>query len=133
LTPSRSQISVTARVVDWYLCTHHRRPSNVGTIATFSDPGQVGHFAVTVEEYERGDAAALFKLLVAVTMFQRRQDAQILRILRSLTRQEVASLTDASHLLRRAAGSRCDALQSNHQLLAWCDLDKHPWTKAGVW
>lgn len=125
-TPRRAQIAATRRVLGWYEERYHGRPWNLGALETFTRRSTVGYFAVSVRALRRGDDAAFFRLLIAVAMFQRRQDQQILRILRGLTAAEVAALTDPRRLLARADGTPCACLRSAAALHDDCDLTKTP-------
>lgn len=90
----------------------------------FCDPEKVGHFAVTPRELEAGDGGALFRLLIAIAMFQRRQDVQILRILRAQSASRVRELTNSRTLLRLADQGRCPHRRTNEALVSRCDLSK---------
>jgi hypothetical protein len=98
----------------------------------FFDRGKVGPFAITQRAFERGDGRALFKLLVAVAMFQRRQDVQILRILRGMARRDVREVCDAGRLQALVDGARCPLLRTNVDLISRCDLGKDLDTKTGI-
>ncbi len=98
----------------------------------FFDQSRVGALAARPADFRAGRPAALFKVLIAATMFQRRQDTQIMRILRGLspgTAREVGSL---GRLARLAASSPCPHLASNAALISRCDLRKDPVTKEGT-
>ncbi len=130
--PTPSQIAKTSTVVEWYLRLYHGRRHNLGTLDTFTDRRIVGHFAVSAEAIRRETSSALFKLLIAVTLFQRRQDQQVLRILRGMSREDVSDLTDIKRLLRRCDATRCVCLRSTAALHDQCDLTKNPVTKRGM-
>lgn len=130
--PSRRQIDATRAVVRWYLRLYFDTPHDPGVTARFCDPAVVGARAIDPAQLRLGDPAALFRLLVATTMFQRRQDQQILRILRSTPSEDVRDLSDPQVLLTAAERSGCPALASNYSLIAACDLTKDPETKRGV-
>lgn len=129
--PSRSQINLARLITRWYLERYHGTDADVGVAAMFCDPARVGHFAVDREALAAGDGEALFRVLVATTMFQRRQDAQILRVLRGISRDDAAELTDARRLIALADESACDHLRDNAALLGECDLGKDPATREG--
>jgi hypothetical protein len=118
------QRRVTHAVVAWYLRLYHRTGDDPGVEATFCDPAKVGAFSVTRRGLRRGDPEELFRLLVATTMFQRRQDQQILRILRSLPAARVKELTDPARLLRHVDAGACPHMASNAALQGTCDLTK---------
>lgn len=92
----------------------------------------VGSFAISPRAFKSGNGDALFKLLIAVSMFQRRQDVQILRILRGMRQRDVKEICDATRLLAFVDASKCRLLRTNAALAAQCDLSKDPTTKAGV-
>lgn len=130
--PSRRQIDATSAVVRWYLRLYFDTPHDPGVTARFCDPAVVGAWAVDAAALRAGEPDALFRLMVATTMFQRRQDQQILRILRATPLAAVQDLSDPRLLLAGAERSGCPALASNDALLGTCDLTKDPKTKLGV-
>lgn len=122
----------TRAAVKWYLETHYGQPGDPGTIDVFCSPSRLGAFAVRRDALLAGDGTALFQLLVAITMFQRRQDVQITAILRSLGPEQAADLTDQHRLLSLVDASRCANIKSVQTLISSCDLAKHPLTKEGT-
>lgn len=131
LGPSRAQVAATSAVVRWYVATHFGSSDDAGVTMMFCDPQRVGSFAVTPEAIAAGDGAALFKLLVTTAMFQRRQDVQILRILRGIKRRDALELTSARRLLRLVDRAGCEHAASNEALQGACDLSKDPTTRIG--
>jgi hypothetical protein len=111
-------------VTAWYLRTHFETHADPGVLRMFLDPARVGAFAVTREELRVRDASALFRLLVATTMFQRRQDQQILRVLQRVSRHDVEEMTVPGELLRLIDECRCQHVKRNDALIAICDLTK---------
>lgn len=122
----------TSAVVRWYLRLHHRTVDDPGTARTFRDRRKVGAFAVSADAVRSGDSDALFRLLIATTMFQRRQDLQIMRILRSLSEAQVAQLTRPKLLLALVDEKTCPQMGSTSALHNACDLAKDPATKEGT-
>jgi len=100
-------------------------------IGMFCDATRVGAFAVDRDALRAGDGRALFRLLVTTAMFQRRQDVQILRILRGIGDADAAELTDSNRLLRLIDEGKCAHLRSTVALHSTCDLGKDPVTRAG--
>jgi hypothetical protein len=129
--PRAYQVAATKAVVRWYLDTHFRRPSDPGVIDMFCDPSRVGPFAVEPHAVRTGDARALFRLLVATSMFQRRQDVQILRILQGMGRADAAEISDAGRLLAHVDNGECAHMRTSQSLAQACDLDKDPSTRTG--
>lgn len=126
-----SEIAATKAVVRWYLEHHFRRASDPGVLAMFCDPARVGAFAVDCRALKAGDAAALFRLLVATAMFQRRQDVQILRILQGIAPHDASELTNATTLLQLVDEGRCAHMRTTVALADDCDLAKDPHTRLG--
>jgi hypothetical protein len=125
------QVRRTRAVTRWYLETHRGRSGEPGTPEMYSNPAAVGSFAVSLEDLRRGEPGALFRALVVTAMFQRRQDVQIMRILRGISPADAEELSDQRSLLQLAEGARCPHLRSNAALLERCDLGKDPVTKRG--
>jgi hypothetical protein len=97
----------------------------------FFDPARVGSFAVDRHALRAGDGRALFRLLVATAMFQRRQDVQILRILQGVGASDAAEITDARRLLALVDHGDCAHMRSTQLLAEECDLGKDPRTRKG--
>jgi hypothetical protein len=131
MKPTRSQIQVTQFAVEWYLQRYFRTADDPGVTKRFCEPAQVGAFALDPARLAEGDARSLFRLLVMTVMFQRRQDQQILRVLRGTPASRVRELTDPALLLRLASESPCACLRSNANLIQDCDLAKDPVAKHG--
>lgn len=132
MKPTAAQVRTTREVVAWYLKHHFKTPDDPGMLPMFCDPARVGAFAVDESAVARGDARALFKLLVTTTMFQRLRDALVLKILRGIPRNDADKLTDLDALASLAEESRCPHAASNRALIEQCDLTKDATTKAGA-
>lgn len=130
--PRESQVAATAAVVGWYLKHHFRKPSDPGVVGMFCDPARVGAFAVERRALRAGDGRALFRLLVATSMFQRRQDVQVLRILRGIGRRDADEIGDAGRLLRLVDRCECPHIRSTTALAERCDLSKDERTREGT-
>ncbi len=126
-----SQVTATKAVVRWYLENHFRRPSDPGVIEMFCDSERVGAFAVDRRAVRAGDGRALFRLLVATAMFQRRQDVQILRILQGMGAADAHEITDAQRLVALVDESGCSHMRTTGALAVECDLGKDPRTRLG--
>lgn len=129
--PRANQITATRAVVRWYLDRHFGRASDPGVVEMFCDPARVGAFAVDRDAFREGDGRALFRLLVATTMFQRRQDIQILRILQGVGSPDAGEITSAKRLLKLVDQGACDRMRSTAALAEQCDLAKDPRTRLG--
>lgn len=122
--PTAEQVRVTRDVARWYLARFYRRPDDPGVPKMFADQALVGPFAIDLDALRDGDDAALFRLLVTTAMFQRRQDVQIMRILRGISSEDASELSSASSLEALVRETSCDHVKSNRELLQECDLAK---------
>lgn len=98
----RYQIDLSVEITSWYLRYYYQPPFDIGLPQMFCDEAKVGHFAVDAARLAAGDGDALFRLLVTMTMFQRRSDAQIMRVLRGISRDAADEMTSSSRLLSLA-------------------------------
>lgn len=124
MTTTRAQVKVTSAVVEWYLATHFGSPSDPGLPAMFFDSAKVGIFATTPDRFAKGDSDALHRVLVAMIMFQRRQDVQIARILRGMNASIAREIMSPRRLLRMVDESACERIKTTGSLHATCDLRK---------
>ncbi len=129
--PTPVQYAAARAVTSWYLRSYFGTEDDVGVAAMFCRPDRVGHFAVERGALRAGDPDALFRLLVTMTMFQRRSDLQIMRVLRGIAPADALELTDAARLLA-LADDGCELARSLDTLLGRCDLGKCPETKRGL-
>ena len=130
--PTRQQYRAARLVTAWYLANYFRTPADVGVPAMFCDPSLVGHFAVDAEALAGGSGEALFRMMVTMTMFQRRSDLQIMRVLRGIARPDAEQLTSAQRLLELADSVGCPHIKDVDALRDECDLGKHETTKRGI-
>jgi hypothetical protein len=130
-SPTDAQVRTAAEVVDWYLGRYWRTRWDPGVGSMFLDPDRIGPFAVTREDLAAGDGAALFRMLFVTAMFQRRQDVQIMRILRGISREDASEISDSGRLLALVDQGRCKHLRSIATLHGACDLTKDSGTRLG--
>lgn len=130
--PSRCQRDLAREITRWYLRTYYRSQDDVGTLAMFCRQDRVGHFAVDAAALAAGEGPALFRLLVTMTMFQRRSDSQIMRVLRGINERDAVQLTCADSLLTLADSLDCPHARALSSLKTQCDLGKDPATKRGI-
>lgn len=123
-SPTATQIEIAAAVVKWYLARYWRTAWDPGVLEMFCDHGRVGAFAVDPSSVAAGEGSALFRVWFMTAMFQRRQDVQILRILRGIDRRNAAELSSARRLLSLVDGCRCPRMRSTDALRERCDLAK---------
>lgn len=124
MKPTKEQVKKAEAVTRWYLGLYHDTPDDIGVARMFTDPDRIGHFAVPLADLQAGEPDALSRLLMATVMFQRRQDLQIMRVLRGISIEDAAELSSPLALLTLADASPCAHLRTNAALLAGCDLRK---------
>jgi hypothetical protein len=122
--PRQDQLELTRAAVQWYLELYHGTDEDVGVIRMFADPSRVGAFAVSLDALRRGEPGESFRLWVATTMFQRRQDLQIMRVLQGIAPTDAAALTDADGLRSAALRCGCPHAATQAGLIGRCDLHK---------
>jgi hypothetical protein len=124
VVPTPEQIVHTKAVVHWYLSTYFRAPSEPGTLAAFADQEVVGSFAIDLAAVRANRPAALFKLLIATIMFQRRRDVVVQALMRSLTPHDVWELSSQDALVGLARANSCRHSAIRETLHRTCDLHK---------
>lgn len=130
--PSRSQYRAARAVTAWYLDRYYGTDDDVGVPAMYCRADRVGHFAVEGPALEAGDGDALFRLLVTMTMFQRRSDLQIMRVLQGISARDADEMTASPVLLDLADKLPCEKATCVNTLKDDCDLGKDPATKRGI-
>lgn len=129
--PTRRQYAAARSVTAWYMRSYYGRAEDVGVAGMFCRRDRVGHFAIDRAALAEGSPEALFRLLVTMTMFQRRSDLQIMRVLRGIAHEDALELSDAAMLLS-LADEGCELARMLDVLLERCDLGKSPETKRGI-
>lgn len=131
-TVTKKQVATAREVTRWYLATHYRTLDEPGMPAMFCDPGRVGAFAVERAAVKRGDAEALFSLLVTTAMFQRLQDRIVMGILRGIELNTAHEVSSMDRLVGLSDQSECRHVQSTEALRTRCDLTKDLGSGLGV-
>lgn len=131
LKPTRRQYAVARTVTAWYMRSYYGTTADVGVADMFCRHDRVGHFAADHAALTAGSPEALFRLLVTMTMFQRRSDLQIMRVLRGISYEDALELSDATQLLN-LADDNCEFARTLDALLEQCDLGKCLQTKRGI-
>lgn len=67
--PTKAQIDTALEVTRWYLTTHYGTEDEPGMLAMFCDRKRIGELAIDREAMKRGDADALFSLLLHAAGF----------------------------------------------------------------
>lgn len=113
-----------AAIVRWYLREVWGRHEGPGVLPFYCDPERVGHFAVAPRDLETGDDEALFRLFVALAMFQARRDVVIMRQQHSLPARVAGSLASLRSIARKARASPCQMLRTAEAFDSGCTVRK---------
>ena len=130
--PTKQQVDTAREVTRWYLAIHYRTVDEPGMPAMFCDPRRIGAFAIERAAVKRGDAAALFSLLVTTAMFQRLQDRIVMGILRGIENDSAQEISSMARLLSLVDECECPHAQSTEALRLHCDLTKDLERGAGI-
>lgn len=109
----------------WYFSEVFGHLEGPGTIPFYCDPTRVGHFAVKPSELAAGHAPALFKLFVAMAMFQARRDVVIMQQQASMSGSKAQTLLSTTVLGQLVGRSHCDQLVSAATFDAGCSVQKN--------
>jgi hypothetical protein len=90
----------------------------------YCDPDRVGAFAIAPEDVAAGRDAAVFRLLIMLSIYQALRDVVILRQQRSLPRAAVRVVADAAFVKRSLAKHSCPVLLAANAFEEGCDVSK---------
>lgn len=90
----------------------------------YCDAESVGAFAVDRAALAAGDDGAIFRLFVALSMYQALRDAVIMRQQRSLSRTAMTLVADAAFVEAAIAAHTCTSLRSGDAFEEGCDVSK---------
>jgi hypothetical protein len=128
-TKSVSAARALRAITEWYFGTVYGRWEGAGIMPFYCDPARVGHFAVDSRALAAGDAAALFRLFVTMSMFQARPDVRIMAQQRSMSRADANSLGSAAVLASRVRAQSCTCFSDARTFDSDCSVFK---TSTGV-
>lgn len=103
----------------WYLS---RPPSS--ELPFYCDPSRVGAFAVSMADLARGSEEALFKLFVALSMFQAQRDVVVMRRQLATPHPTVRSVASLQFIRQAVSRHPCEALSSPDTFASKCDVKK---------
>jgi hypothetical protein len=112
------------RVVEWYFAAVYGVTEGPGVLPFYCDPKRVGRFAVEPKALAAGKDAALFKLFVALSMYQARRDVVIMRQQRTMAAAAAAKLASSRRLLQLVTRTDCDRFASAAAFDQGCDVAK---------
>jgi hypothetical protein len=121
---SASGLAVVRSLTAWYFDEVFERFEGPSIVPFYCDPSRVGLFAVDSRDLALGGPASLFRLFIAMAMFQSQPDVRIMRRQSSMAARQVATLTSPSTLGRRIAGNDCSFLRSPLSFDRGCDVHK---------
>lgn len=120
----RSTASEVLAVVTWFCESRLERSHRPGVLPFYCDPSRTGAFAVPPSELAIGNDTAIFKLFVALSMFQALRDVVIMKQQRTLPATAVRRLGDLAFIRRAIARHPCSKLISGDTFDAGCDVEK---------
>jgi hypothetical protein len=112
------------KVIAWYFAGVYARREGPGALPFYCDAAKVGVFAVGPSGLATGSEASLFRLFVAMSMFQAQRDVVVMRRQRALEKAAVRVLVDGGYLARAIASHRCSALLTFDGFSRGCDVGK---------
>lgn len=112
------------RVVAWYFAHVYGVTEGPGVLPFYCDPSRVGRFAVEPEALAGGYEEALFRLLVALSMYQARRDVVIMAQQRRMTSAAVTPLSSPRRLRQLVKATNCERFGSAEGFDAGCDVAK---------
>jgi hypothetical protein len=121
---SLAAVQVVRRVVRWYFDRVYGTYEGGAVPPYYVDPRRVGHFAVGPNELREGREEAMFRLFVAMAMFQARRDVVIFEQQRRTSAQAVSRVASLRTVQRCVARSGCRHLADAESLHKGCDVGK---------
>ncbi len=119
MNPAESPLIAPLR---WYCA---RRGDGVSAVPFYCDVAQVGAFAVVPDELAVGTDAPIFRLFVALAMYQALRDVTIMRQQRSLSRRSMRVVADVATVKRSICRHACSTLGSVEAFERGCDVAKN--------
>jgi hypothetical protein len=113
-----------AIVLRWYFSTRFGRTEGPGTLPYYCDRTIVGEFAVSRRELSAGRDAALFRLFVAMGMFQARRDVVIKQQQRAMPRSAARAMSSSAEIGLAVTRGACPKFQSAEMFDEGCSVRK---------
>lgn len=95
----------------------------------YCDAKRVGSFAVEPARLATGDDETLFRMFIAMSMYQARRDVLVMRHQTSMSRTQVQVIADSRFLERSVERAECNALQAGRAFADTCNVKMN---RAGV-
>jgi hypothetical protein len=111
-------------VVRWYFDEVYARREGPGTLPFYCDPDRVGAFAIAPDDIAAGGDAAVFRLLITLSMYQALRDVVIMRQQRSLPLASMRVVAGLATVKRSTLRHACSKLASVEDFEQGCDVAK---------
>lgn len=111
-------------VLRWYCSTVYGVHEGPSVVPFYCDPQQVGGLSVDRSRLARGEEGSLFRLFVALSMYQGVRDVVVMERQRGMLPTVARSLSSPTALSWRIGRTRCDALESAEKVIDHCDVFK---------
>ena len=111
-------------IVRWYLRVAYGRWEGVGCPPFFCEPETIGRFAIDLDKLRVRDEQALFQLLVTLSLYQSRRDADVMTIQRRMGRDDATTMTSYRRLRVLIEESRCDLMRAAESFDSSCDVHR---------
>jgi hypothetical protein len=111
-------------VLEWYFTRVFGVHEGPGVLPFYCDRSQVGEFAVPSTDLAQGTNEAVFRLFVALSMFQGIRDVVVMKRQRSLGAAAVDGVASATVVGKATTQNDCPALRASPTLVSECDVWK---------
>ena len=122
VSPETSTLQTT---VSWYFSNLYGVSEGPGTLPFYCDVDKVGDFAVAPEDLAAGEDAAVFRLLVTLSMYQALRDVVIMRHQRSLPKTATRTVADLISVNRSVTKHNCPTLLTIDGFEEGCNVFKY--------
>jgi hypothetical protein len=117
-------LGTLSKVAIWYFSTVYGQQESKRLIPTHCDSTKVGYFAVDPNLLAEAETSSLFKLLIALSMFQALRDVVIQRQQQAMSPSDVRVVADLTYLHRAISVHPCPVLRSAEVFGQGCDVTK---------
>jgi len=117
-------LTTLSKVARWYFSSVYGQREGPDFLLAHCDSAKVGHFAVDPSQLAEAEPPSLFKLLVALSMFQALRDVVIQRQQLAMCPSDVRVVADLDFLRQAISVHPCPALRSLEAFDQGCDVSK---------
>jgi hypothetical protein len=115
---------VLTSVLRWYFGGRQAGAQSDVTLPFYCDPKRVGAFAAAPDALAAGKDVALFRVFIALSMYQALRDVVIMRQQRSMPRAAVRVVADVTFVRQSVVKHPCTVLRSADAFEEDCDVSK---------